>query len=99
MIKVAVAGATGRMGKLAVELINGAQDLTIRNTSGGTIFGGSIGDTTPLKSLTASGDLLFTGDQVVTSGAQLFNGVVTLGGTVGGTTTRSEEHTSELQSH
>lgn len=29
MIKVAVAGATGRMGKLAVELIEAAQDLTL----------------------------------------------------------------------
>jgi len=62
--------------------VDGAYALTI-NTSGNTTFDGSIGNTTPLTSLTTDqgtgGRLLMNGGAVTTTGAQTYGEAITLG--------------------
>ena len=61
--------------------VNGARALTISNGSGTTTFGGLVGGTTPLSSLTTdvTGATAINGGGISTSGAQSFNDAVTLG--------------------
>jgi autotransporter-associated beta strand repeat len=60
--------------------VNGAYALTV-NTGGATSFGGAIGSTVMLTSLTTNaGGSTTLGSNVTTSGAQTYNDVVTLGG-------------------
>ena len=60
--------------------LNGAQVLTV-NTSGNTTFGGIVGGSTALTSLTTDtgGTTNLNGGNVTTSGAQTFNDAVSLG--------------------
>jgi filamentous hemagglutinin family protein len=60
--------------------LDGASATTV-NTGGLTLFGGSVGNTTPLTSLTtdAPGTTSVFGGIVTTTGAQTFNDPVTLG--------------------
>ncbi|MEY2428359.1 MAG: trimeric autotransporter adhesin, partial [Verrucomicrobiota bacterium] len=60
--------------------VNGAAALTV-NAAGATTFGGAVGGTTPLNSLTtdAAGSTAVNGGSVATSGAQTYNDDVTLG--------------------
>ncbi len=71
-----------------VSTVDGAQALTV-NTGGLTTFGGTVGSTTALTSLTtdAAGTTTLDGN-VSTTGAQTYNDAVTLGnnGTLTGTT-------------
>ena len=61
--------------------IDGAQALTVNAGTGATTFGGAIGATTALSSLTtaAGGTTAINGGQIKTSGAQTYNGPLTLG--------------------
>jgi hypothetical protein len=60
--------------------VNGAQTLAV-NTTGTTTFGGAVGGTTALTSLTtnAGGTTAINGGTVTTTGAQTYNDAVTLG--------------------
>jgi len=60
--------------------VNGASSLTV-NTTGTTTFGGAVGGTTALASLTtdAGGTTIINGGSVTTSGAQSYGDAVTLG--------------------
>ena len=60
--------------------INGAKALVV-NTPGTTRFGGSIGNSTPLTSVTtdASGTTILKGGTIQTTGAQTYNDAVVLG--------------------
>ncbi|MBS0267235.1 MAG: hypothetical protein JSS02_35250, partial [Planctomycetes bacterium] len=62
--------------------IDGTFDLTI-NTKGITTFGGAVGGTDTLKSITtdANGTTEINGGAITTTGAQTFNDAVTLGNT------------------
>ena len=61
-------------------IVNGGQTLAV-NTSGATIFGGAVGATTPLTSVTTNvgGTTAINGGSVRTTGAQTYNDAVTLG--------------------
>ncbi|WP_168171163.1 filamentous hemagglutinin N-terminal domain-containing protein, partial [Rhodanobacter sp. B04] len=63
-----------------VSTVNGAYNLAV-NTGGLTTFGGAVGGTTALASLTtdAAGSTMLDGN-VSTTGAQTYNDAVTLGG-------------------
>ena len=56
--------------------VDGAFALT---TNGATTFGGAVGGTTPLTSLTVNGTSAINGGAITTTGAQSFTGAVTLG--------------------
>ena len=60
--------------------VDGGFNLTV-NTAGGTTFGGAVGSTTPLTSVTtdAPGSTTLNGGSVTTTGAQSFGDAVTLG--------------------
>src|SRR5205823_10492131 len=60
--------------------VNGAQALTV-NTAGVTTFGGAVGGTTALASLTtdAAGSTDLNGGAVTTTGSQTYNDQVLLG--------------------
>lgn len=58
--------------------VDGAQALT---TNGATTFGGTVGGTSPLTSLTVNGTSAINGGAITTTGAQSYTGAVTLGGT------------------
>jgi hypothetical protein len=60
--------------------VNGAQTLAV-NTTGTTTFGGVVGGTTALTSLTtnAGGTTAINSGMITTTGAQTFNDAVTLG--------------------
>jgi len=55
--------------------VDGAQSLTI---NGGATFGGAVGGTTPLTSLSISGTTGLNGPSVSTTGGQTYSGAVTL---------------------
>ncbi|MEK6763353.1 MAG: filamentous hemagglutinin N-terminal domain-containing protein [Nitrospirota bacterium] len=61
-------------------IVNGAQTLAV-NTTGTTTFGGAVGGTTALTSLTTDtgGTTVINGGSVMTTGAQTYNDAVTLG--------------------
>src|SRR5205823_2286933 len=61
--------------------VDGAQALTVNTNSGNTTFGGAVGFTTPLSSVTtnADGATRINGGSVSTSGDQTYNDIVTLG--------------------
>jgi hypothetical protein len=80
---VVTLGATTSLNGSAVGFattLDGAFGLTV-NSAGATVFGGAVGGTTALASLTtnAGGTTAINGGLVTTSGAQSYNDVVTLG--------------------
>lgn len=58
--------------------LDGAFGLSI-DRANQTIFNGSLGGTTVLKSITVSGPVVFNGAQIRSSGAQIWSGSFTLG--------------------
>src|SRR5258706_5428304 len=60
--------------------VNGAQTLAV-NTAGTTTFGGAVGNSTALASVTtdAAGSKAINGGSVATAGTQTYNDDVTLG--------------------
>src|SRR5205807_2475702 len=66
------------VGNTFTSTVNGAQTLTV-NDSGTTTFGGVVGGTTALASLTtnAGGTTNITGGAINTTGAQTYNDTVT----------------------
>lgn len=57
--------------------INGNQNLILSGTN--IIFGGSIGNVTPLNTLTITGNTNFSGSSITTLGSQIFNSNLALG--------------------
>ncbi len=57
--------------------VDGAQDLTLTPGTGSVIFGGSVGATTRLNSLTVNGATAFNGPSLFTNNGITFNGAVT----------------------
>jgi hypothetical protein len=72
--------STGGGGIAFAQKVDGASALTVK-TSGATTFGGGVGGTTALISLTtdAPGSTAINGGAVTTTGAQTYNDSVTLG--------------------
>ena len=61
-----------------LQTVDGAHALTT-SASGTNLFGGAVGDTTPLASVTvSSGTTLMGGQRVTTAGFQTYDGAVTL---------------------
>src|SRR5205085_9623970 len=72
------AGAAGNI--TLAKTVNGAQALAV-NTAGTTTFGGAVGNSTALASVTtdAAGSTAINGGSVATTGTQTYNDDVTLG--------------------
>ena len=81
-------GAAGGSSLALNGAVNGPGALSIVGT-GGVTFGGAVGSITPLASLatSAGGSLAINGGDVQTTGAQIYDGTVTLGGATSMATT------------
>jgi hypothetical protein len=79
-VTLGVATTLTGVGNTFASTLNGAQTLSI-NDSGTTTFGGSVGGTAALTSLTtnAGGTTAINGGAVTTTGAQTYNDAVSLG--------------------
>ncbi len=64
-----------------VSTVDGGQTLSLANGAGTTTFGGAVGATTPLTSVTSdsTGTTAINGGSIATSGAQTYNDAVTVG--------------------
>jgi autotransporter-associated beta strand protein len=74
-----MAGTTLRASSVVFRsTLDGGFGLTVANFTKAT-FGGAVGGTNPLASLTVNGKALLNGGPITTSGAQSYNSTVTLG--------------------
>ncbi len=69
-----------------VDTIDGASQLTINAGGGDVDLQGNLGATTPLTSLSVTGNMIDAQVGVATTGAQTYTGDTTLGGTIASTT-------------